>query len=82
MNRNISFGDLSHLLEGLQFERLEQPTHVLFEHAPSGTRVVLRPYTPREIVAPVDLASVRKALDERGLMLAESFDQFLRKKPA
>ena len=44
--------------------------------------VVLRPYQPREAINPTDLAVVRKTLDERGLMAADSFEHFMKRKPA
>jgi hypothetical protein len=81
MTRKITFAELSRLLEGMDFERITQPTHVLFEHAACDAKVVLRPYQPREVVNETDLAVVRKTLDERGLMAAESFEHFMRKNP-
>src|SRR5262245_29517790 len=47
MTRKITFADLCRLLESMEFERITQPTHVLFEHHPSNTMLVLRPYKPR-----------------------------------
>ena len=82
MTRKITFAELCRLLEGMEFERLNQPTHVLFEHPASDTKVVMRPYQAREIVNATDLAVVRKTLDERGLMPVDSFEVFMRKKPA
>ncbi len=82
MTRKITFADLCRLLEGMDFERISQPTHVLFEHPASESMIVLRPYQSREIVQDIDLAVVRKTLDERGLMPAESFEHFMRRKPA
>jgi hypothetical protein len=60
----------------------EEPTHVLFEHPASDTKVVLRHYHARDVVSPMDLAVVRKTLDERGLMANDSFEHFMRRKPA
>lgn len=82
MSRKITFGELSRLLEGMDFERVILPTHVLFDHLASDTKVILRTYQTREIVSPIDLAVVRKTLDERGLMGIDSFEHFMRKKPA
>ena len=82
MNRKITFAELCRLFDGLNFERIVQPTHVLFEHAPSDTKVVLRSYQARDLVNSADLAVVRKTLDERGMMSADSFEHFLKKKPA
>jgi len=82
MTRKIAFAKLCRLLEGMDFERVGQPTHVLFEHPASGTKVVLRSYQARDAVNPNDLAVVRKTLDERILMAADSFERIMRKKPA
>ena len=82
MNRKITFAELCRLLENMNFSQIIQPTHVLFEHAASDTKVVLRPYESRDVVNPIDLAKVRKALDERGLMAADAFEHFTRRKPA
>ena len=82
MTRKITFAELCRLLEGMDFERVTQPTHVLFDHHATDTKVVLRPYQAREVVNPTDLAVVRKTLDERGLMPVDSFEHFMRKKPA
>lgn len=77
MTSKITFAELCQLFDGLSFERIMQPTHVLFEHVPSGTKVVLRPYRPRQLVNLTDLAVVRKTLDERGMMSADSFEHLL-----
>ena len=82
MTRKITFAELCRLLEGMDFERVSQPTHVLFEHPASDTKVVLRAYQARDVVNPTDLAVVRKTLDERGLLPADSFEHFMRRKPA
>jgi hypothetical protein len=82
MTRKITFAELCRFLEGIDFERVTQPTHVLFEHTASDTKVVLRPYQARDVVNATDLAVVRKTLDERGLLPAESFERFMRRKPA
>src|SRR2546430_507936 len=82
MTSKITFAELCRLLEAMDFGRTNQSTHVLFEHPASSTLVVLRPYEPREVVNPVDLAVVRKTLDERGLLPADAFENFLRKRPA
>lgn len=82
MTRKITFAELCRLLEGLDFAVISHPTHVLFEHVPSDTLVILRPHGPREIINATDLAVVRKTLDERGLLAADSFEDFLRKTPA
>lgn len=82
MTRKITFAELSRLLESMDFTRIAQPTHVLFEHAASDAKMVLRPYQQREVVDAADLAVVRRTLDERGLMPADSFEHFMRRKPA
>ena len=82
MTRKIQFDELCRLLEGMEFKKNTQPTHVLFDHPATNSMVVFRPYRSRDVVDPLDLAAVRKTLDERGLMPANSFEQFMRKRPA
>jgi hypothetical protein len=82
MTNKITFSKLARLLDGMDFGRATEPTHVLFEHPATKSIVVLRRYRPREAVSTADLITVRKTLDERGLMPAESFEDFLQKMPA
>jgi hypothetical protein len=82
MSEKVTFAELCQLLENLAFERLVQPTHILFEHPATDTKVLLRPYQQREIVSLPDLAVVRKTLDERGLMSSNSFEHHMRKQSA
>ncbi len=82
MRNNITYAKLCRLLEEMNFERVNLPTHVLFDHLASGAKVILRCYQARDMVDAIDLGVVRKTLDERGLMGIDSFELFLRKKPA
>jgi predicted RNA binding protein YcfA (HicA-like mRNA interferase family) len=80
---DLSFAALRRILLDLNFvETLVPGSHIGFKHAPSGTVMMFRPYRPDERLGLADLLSVRKQLDERGLMPADSFDARLRKASA
>jgi hypothetical protein len=58
------------------------PTQFVFEHPGSGSLLMFRRYRARDSVTPVNLAAVRKLLDERGLIPPDEFDNRLHKAPA
>ncbi len=79
-NNNLTFAALRRILLDLDFEEIVVPgSHIGFKHAPSGAVMMFRPYKPNERVGLADLLSVRRELDERGLLSADSFDARLRK---
>ena len=79
----LSFSALRRLLLDLDFsERTGPRSAKILEHAPSDTMFVFRNYSLDEKVNWPDLFSVRKQLDERGLLTTESFDHRLRKSSA
>jgi hypothetical protein len=77
MSQPVSFAGLQHLLENLAFRLHRRPRHVLFEHQPSDTLIVLRPYRARDRVHPTDLAIAKTMLDQRSLLSGGRFDQAL-----
>jgi hypothetical protein len=80
---DLSFASLRRILLDLDFVETVVPgSHVGFKHVLSGTVMMFRPYRPEERVGLADLSSVRKQLDERGLLPADSFDARLRKASA
>ncbi len=80
---NLSFAALRRLLLDLDFEeKAESASHIAFEHPPTDTLLLFRAYRPQEKVSVPDLLSVRKQLDERALLVADSFDNLLRKASA
>lgn len=80
---DLSFAELRRVLLGLDFSEGTLPTsHHIFEHAPSDTVFIFRPYQANEKIHLPDLRSVRKQLDERGLLSGDSFDHLLRKHSA
>ena len=80
---DLSFSRLRRMLLNLDFEEREGRTaHLVFEHEPSDTIFVFRRYKPTEKIHYADLFSVRKLLDERGLLPADSFDRMLKKNSA
>jgi hypothetical protein len=82
MEQKISFGDLRDFLESLGFIESVKPTHLVFEHAATETMLIFRRYRRREAVTPANLTAARKLLDEKGLIPADEFDNWLRKAPA
>lgn len=80
---DLSFSRLRRILLDLDFtERMGRTAHRVFEHEASDTIFIFRQYKSNEKIHYGDLFSVRKQLDERGLLPAESFDQLLRKNSA
>jgi hypothetical protein len=57
------------------------PAHFVFEHPASGSLLMFRRYRARDSDTPANLATVRKLLDERGLLPADDFDSRLHKAP-
>jgi hypothetical protein len=64
------------------FSETAQPTHFVFEYTGSGSLLMFRCHCARDSVTPANLATVRKLLDERGLLPADEFDNRLHKAPA
>lgn len=80
---NMTFARLRRLLLDLEFAEKEVPdSHIMFEHVPSDTVFIFRPYRPQEKVSPHDVVGVRYQLDWRGLLDAEAFNNLLRKASA
>jgi hypothetical protein len=82
-HKTISFTRLRQMLLDLGFAETVVPgSHSLFEHDPSDTWLVYRPYRPNEMVSPTDLANTRFFLDQRGLVERDEFEELVRKAPA
>ena len=79
----LPFSRLRELLLNLDFaEKSETAARKVFEHRESETVFLFRNYKFTENISLADLFSVRKQLDERGILPANSFDQMLVKTPA
>jgi len=79
----MPFAVLRRLLLDLDFAEKSGPgAQRIFEHPASDTILIFRPYAVNEKVNIPDVISVRKQLDERGLLAADSFDRKLQKTPA
>jgi predicted RNA binding protein YcfA (HicA-like mRNA interferase family) len=79
-NRHISFGVLRQFLIDLGFvETRWRDSQVVFEHPPSGTMFVFPLFRPQDQVPDYHLISVRKQLDERGVLERTEFEGFLHK---
>jgi predicted RNA binding protein YcfA (HicA-like mRNA interferase family) len=77
-NNVVPFATLQRVLTGLGFIETRVPgSHVVFEHSPSDTVFLFRPYRSRDKVTAADVIGVRKLLDERGLVEGETFDELL-----
>jgi hypothetical protein len=79
---DIRFGQLHAFLEQLGFSGTRDQRGWRFEHAPSETIFVFRPYRRSERVFMPDLFGIRWQLDGRGLLPEGAFDESLTKTPA
>jgi hypothetical protein len=79
---SISFGRLRRFLADLGFQEVEQKPYWRFEHGPSDTVFIFRPYRLREKVNMPDLFVVKSQLDWHGLVRADAFDDSLQKTSA
>jgi hypothetical protein len=78
----ISFAELRRFLLDLGFTLSKRGKFWFFEHAPSETTFLYRPYREREKVTLVDLDSTRRHLDGRGVLEERAFDNLLKQAPA
>lgn len=79
---NIRFSQLQTFLERLGFCGTRHKQGWRFEHGPSETIFVFRPYRRTERVFMPDLFGIRWQLDGRGLLPEQAFDESLTKTPA
>jgi hypothetical protein len=74
-----TFGTLRQVLIDLGFRTTTMPAgHIRFDHLPSDTLVILRPYKDDDIVDQGNLQGVRRLLDEKGVVDRNKFDELLR----
>jgi hypothetical protein len=78
----VTFAELRQLLLDLGFTVSKRGKFWFFEHAPSETTFLFRPYQTREKVTLRDVSTTRFHLDWRGLMAPEAFDERLKKATA
>lgn len=78
----VSFAELRQFLLDLGFTAGKRGKFWFFEHSPSETTFLFRPYRARERVTVVDIDSTRFHLDRRGLLAPEAFDERLKKATA
>ena len=79
-NNAITFAALRQLLIGLGFTEKSVPhSHLVFEHQPSGTVLVLPPYRLREKVWEPNLVAVQKRLVDNGILAEHAFEDLLHK---
>jgi hypothetical protein len=78
----LPYSTLRRFLLDLEFTEKPGPSCIIFKHAPSETTFIFRPYDTKENIHWPDLISVRKQLDERGLLASDSFDKILLRTPA
>lgn len=75
----IRFSQLQAFLERLGFSGTRGKQGWRFEHEPSETIFVFRPYRRTERVFMPDLFGIRWQLDGRGLLPEQAFDESLTK---
>jgi hypothetical protein len=76
-----TFGTLRQVLLDLGFRTRTLPAgHIRFDHAPSDTLVILRPYKDDDTVDQGNLIGVRRLLDEKGVIDRDKFDELLRER--
>lgn len=78
----VSFAQLRQFLLDLGFTVTKRGKFWFFEHAPSETTFLYRPYRAREKVTLLDIDSTRFHLDWRGVLEPEAFDDRLKKATA
>jgi hypothetical protein len=79
----VAFADLRQLLIDLDFKNARTDRGFwAFEHKPSDTIFVFRPYRPGDRVSLHDLDTVRRHLDYRGLLAENTFDNLVKKATA
>jgi len=78
----ISFAELRQFLLALGFTLCKRGKFWFFEHAPSETTFLYRPYRAREKVTLVDIDSTRRHLDWRGVLDERAFDNLLKQATA
>lgn len=78
----VLFAELRSFLGTLGFREARQQKFWRFEHEPSQTTLLFRPYRVNETVTHLDLERTRLDLDCRGILDEESFDDLLRKATA
>lgn len=82
MPERVAYGQLRSILTGLGFQETRSPKRVCLEHGESDTVFLFRPYQASDLVTPAEVVIVRKMLDEKGLLEAETFETMLHKAPA
>jgi len=78
----VTFAELRQLLVDLGFTVSKSGKGWNFEHIPSETWFMYRPYRTREKITLGDLHMTRKQLDWRGVLAPEAFDERLKKATA
>jgi predicted RNA binding protein YcfA (HicA-like mRNA interferase family) len=80
MPDDVTFADLRRVLQGLGFTETVVPgSHIVFDHATTGTQIVVPPYRDKDLVHPRHLAVARRYLDENGLVRRDAFEALWRK---
>jgi hypothetical protein len=76
MNSDITYGTLRQFLLDLGLTERNGQGALLFEHPDQGLLFLFRLYQPQDKVHMKDLITVRKMLDERGLLPREQFERW------
>ncbi len=79
---SITFAELRQFLLDLGFTAVKRGKSWFFEHAPSETAFLFRPYRATKKVSLIDVQSTRRHLDLRGVLKEQAFDDRWRKATA
>jgi predicted RNA binding protein YcfA (HicA-like mRNA interferase family) len=83
MRKSITFAKLDRFLADLGFVVTVVPhSHTLYEHAESGTVLLLRLHRPNDAVSPGTMTIVRKFVVDNGLAEPEAFERLSQKTSA
>ena len=78
MNDNIPFSHLRKILLDRGFvEKIVPGSHLLFEHAATGTLLFYHEYQAGDCVSWNDHVKTRRFLDERGILDGDVFESLL-----
>lgn len=78
----VAFAELRQLLVDLGFTVSKRGKFWFFDHPPSETWFLFRPYRTREKITLGDLHMTRKQLDWRDVLSEQAFDDRLKKATA
>lgn len=79
---SVRFDRLRQVLTQMGFAETQQHAGWRYEHSPTGTMFLFRPYQSTDLIYEHDLFLVRAQLDGRGVMSQQVFNESLTKQSA